>query len=213
MDTHNNPPIKVFIIEKNHFIRDGFELILDSEPDFKIVGSFSNFEESFSSIEIAKAEIILIDIKLSCKSGIKNILYLKKNFPSILIVICVESEDDKEILQTIKAGAIGYISKKTNSRELLSTLRIIFSGGSPMTSTLAAIISSSFKKENFIRKRNLFTDTEQKVIERISYGKSYSTVAKELSLSEEEILRIIRIVYLKLQKQKSVLNKILNKNF
>ncbi len=64
MGTERNTPIRVIIIEDNRFIRSGIEMILNSEDDFKLIGSYANCEEAFKSDKIYEANLIVMDIRL-----------------------------------------------------------------------------------------------------------------------------------------------------
>lgn len=201
MNIVNSSSIKVAIIEENRFIRDGYELVLDSEPDFELVGSYSSFEEAFYNQEINKAEIVLIDIRLSGISEINGIDYIKKKFPKMLIIVCTPFEDDENIFETIVKGAVGFVSKKTPSKKLVSILRTVSKGGSPMSPKLAHKIIFYFQKKTSDNKINdlILSQVEQNILDKISLGKSYATVAKELYVNEEEILSQIRSIYRKFQ--------------
>ena len=209
MNTEKNVPVRVAIIEDNRFIRKGIEIILNAENDFELVGSYSSCEDAFYYEEIIKAQIVLMDIMLPGISGIEGIKYLKKNFPKILIIVCTAYEDDKNIFEAIAAGAAGFISKKTPPKQLISTLRSVSSGGSPMTPNVARYIKAYFQSQNGKRINNdaELNEIENEILDKVSIGKSYLTISIELSITEEELLVRTRSIYKKLQRK---LNQIYN---
>jgi DNA-binding NarL/FixJ family response regulator len=194
-------PIKVAIIEDNRFIRSGLEIILQAETDFELVGSYQSCEDAFYYNKIGTANIVLMDIKLPGISGIDGIKYLKQHYPSILILVCTAYEDDENVFEAIAAGAVGFVSKKTPAKELLSTLRNAVNGGSPMTPNVARNIKSSFQlqKKNQLKNGSDLNEIENDILEKISIGKSYVTVSDELSVEERELFLKIRSIYGKLQ--------------
>ena len=196
-------PINIAIIEDNRFIRKGFEIMLNSQPAFKLIGSYQDCEEAFTKVEIKEAKIILMDIKLPGISGIEGIKYLKNRFPEMLIIVCTAFEDDENIFKAIAAGAVGFISKKTSPKELLSTLQNVLKGGSPITPNVARNILASFAKQikKSLKAESPLTAIENNILEKISIGKSYINVANELSVTEEEVLLQIRLIYEKLQER------------
>ncbi len=114
-----------------------------------------------------------------------------------MVVVYSAFEDDEQIVKAITAGAAGYISKKTSAKGLLSTLRNISIGGSPLTPNAARYILAKFKNQSF--KKFRLNEQEEKILQKIASGKSYSTVARELSETEICVLKYIRSIYLKIQ--------------
>jgi len=199
MKTKSNKPIKVAIIEDNRFIRDGMKIMLDAEQDMELIGSYSSCEDAFYYDDLENTDIIIMDINLTGISGIEGVKYLKRYLPLVKVIICTAYEDDENVFESIEAGAVGFLSKKASPTELIKTLRLVNEGGSPITPNVAVKIVSFFKREENKKSGSVLTETEKKILEKISIGKSYTTVATELSVKEEELLTIVRSVYGKLQ--------------
>ena len=175
--------IKIILIEDNKFIRSGWELALQKEEDFQIVGSYSSCEEAFKDEGIGAANMVLMDIGLPGISGIEGVKYLKEKYPKMIIVMCTVHEDDDKIFEAICAGAAGYLLKKTKPEELISALRDAFSGGSPMTPSVARKVIASFQKKplnSFNKERVELTEREEQILNLMAKGKSYSEIANEV---------------------------------
>jgi DNA-binding NarL/FixJ family response regulator len=198
MNTNLNKPIKVAIIEDNRFIRDGLKIMLDAEQDMELVGSYPSCEDAFYYDDIENADVVIMDINLTGISGIEGVKYIKRYLPLVKVIICTAYEDDENVFDAIIAGAVGFLSKKASPTELIKTLRLVNDGGSPITPNVAVKIISFFKKQELKQNSIAFTEIEKKVLEKISVGKSYTTVAKELIEIEEEILFQVRSIYGKL---------------
>lgn len=207
MTTNKNSVIKVAIIEDNRFIRDGLKIMLDAEQDMELVGSYPSCEEAFYYDDIENADVVIMDINLTGISGIEGVKYLKKNLPAIKVIICTAYEDAENAFEAIAAGAVGFLSKKASPSELIKTLRLINDGGSPMTPNVAAKIISFFQKKELKQNGIALTEIEERVLEKISLGKSYFTVAKELNETEEEVRFQIRSIYKKMQKKLTQITK------
>lgn len=201
MTTNKNSIIKIAIIEDNRFIRDGLKIVLDAEQDIELIGSYPSCEDAFYYDDIENANLVIMDINLTGISGIEGVKYLKKHFPAIEVIICTAYEDDENVFNAIIAGAVGFLSKKAFPAELIKTLRMVNDGGSPITPNVAAKIFSFFQKQELKQGKTALKDIELKVLEKISVGKSYTTVAQELYESEEEILFQVRSIYGKLQNE------------
>ena len=193
-------PIRVVIIEDNRFIRKGMEMVLKNDPDFALIGAFPRCEEAFASSEISQADIMLMDIRLPGMSGIEGITYLRENYPQVAVIICTAYEDDENVFEAIAAGAVGFMAKKVSPAQLLTALRNVAEGGSPMTPNVARKLLDFFRTARQRPGEIKLSELEETVLERISRGESYNTVAADLSVSEREVLKRIRRIYAKLCK-------------
>jgi DNA-binding NarL/FixJ family response regulator len=196
MSIEKSEIIYVAIIEDNKYIRQGWEMSLGNEPDFKVVGSFESCEDAFLGNRINEADIVLMDIGLPGMSGIEGIKYLKEKYPDLLIVMCTVHDENEEIFEAICAGAIGYLLKKISAEDLASALRDAYNGGSPMTPAVARKVISAFQKAD--EEKVKLTEREMDILKFMSAGKSYSAIAKEIFLSLDGVYYHIRHIYEKL---------------
>ncbi|MBI3193752.1 MAG: response regulator transcription factor [Ignavibacteriae bacterium] len=199
--TTAKPIIYLSIIEDNQFIRSGWEAILRNVPEFSIVGSFESCEDAFSTTAIEESDVILMDIKLPGISGIEGVRHVHKLHPKIAVIMCSVYDDDTHVFDAICAGAVGYLLKKASSEEIIKAIHDAVNGGSPMTPTIARKVIASFqpkeRKSNQIQEE--LTEREQEVLTKMAQGKSYATIANELSISIDGVRFHIRNIYLKLQ--------------
>ncbi len=190
--------IYIALIEDNEAVRKGWELVLNSTQDFKVVGSFSNCEQAFHSNLIAEADMVLMDIGLPGMSGIEGVRYLKERHPEQIIVMCTVHEDNSKIFDALCAGAVGYLLKQTAPEELVKALREAFNGGSPMTPTVARKVISFFQKPAQA-KTKVLSAREEQILRLMAQGKTYATIADEICLSVDGVYYHIRHIYEKLQ--------------
>lgn len=191
----------VLLIEDNKYVRQGWELALENEPDFVITGSYGSCEEAFKDEAIGDADLVLMDIGLPGMSGIEGVKYLKEKFPHQIIVMCTVHEDDEKIFDALCAGAVGYLLKKTSPQELIKALREAHEGGSPMTPTVARKVIASFQKKpikSFTGEEVKLSEREEQILTRMAQGKSYTAIAEEICLSVDGVYYHIRHIYEKL---------------
>ena len=194
-------PLFVSIIEDNRFFRTGWEAILKSDRDFNLVGSYASCEEAFETAAIGESDVCLMDIGLPGMSGIEGVRYMKKQFPSIPVIMCTVHDDDDNIFRSLCAGAVGYLLKKTEPEELTRALKDAADGGSPMSPNIARRVIASFQtqqKEPSSQEDRL-SERELHVLQQMALGKSYATIASEMYLSVEGVRYHIRHIYEKLQ--------------
>lgn len=192
---------EIILIEDNKFIRNGWEVVLRKELDFRVTGSYGSCEEAFKNEKVGEADIVLMDIGLPGMSGIEGVKYLKEKYSDQIIVMCTVHEDDAKVFDAICAGALGYLTKKTKPAELIAALRDAYNGGSPMTPNVARKVILSFQ-QNPIKYLNSkiakLSEREEQILNLMVKGKSYNEIANEIFLSPDGVSYHIRHIYEKL---------------
>ena len=194
-------PLFVSIIEDNRYFRTGWEAILRTDPEIAVNGSFASCEEAFADTTLGESDLCLMDIGLPGMSGIEGVSHIRKRFPGVAVIMCTVYDDDDSIFRSLCAGAVGYLLKKTDPADLIRSLKDAASGGSPMSPNIARRVISSFQtapKEPALPEDQL-TEREQYILQQMALGKSYPTIAGEVSLSVEGVRYHIRSIYIKLQ--------------
>ncbi|MFH1194390.1 MAG: response regulator transcription factor [bacterium] len=189
--------INVILIEDNRLLRDGWKMILESEPGFEVIGSFGNCEDAFASGNIGTADILVMDINLPTMSGIEGVKILCNKFPELPVVMCSYFEDDENIFNSILAGAVGFIAKKTPPTELSKTLKIFVDGGATISPAIAKKIIERRQQRNQSdeKRKNEILEEDFDLLNLISLGKSFQTIAGALSISISEVQLRIRNIY------------------
>jgi DNA-binding NarL/FixJ family response regulator len=199
--TTSQNQIWISIVEDNRFVREGWVTAMQSAPDLKVLGAYGNCEEAFASKTFRDSEVVLMDIGLPGMSGIDGVAKLKDLNSDAAVIICTVYEDDKKIYDALCAGAIGYLLKEVDAKELIKAIRDVAAGGSPMTPQIARRVIASFQKpatDDLAPQHNL-TDREREVLILLAEGKSYATIAQQLFLSRDGVIARIRKIYEKLQ--------------
>jgi len=193
--------INLLLIEDNRLLREGWEMILEAEPEFKITGSYGCCEDAFKCASIGTADIIIMDINLPGISGIEGIKLLRCKNPAASVVMCSNYEDDENIFSSILAGVIGFIAKKTPPTELIKTIKIYVEGGSTLSPEIAKkiIIHSQLQSHGGDRKEYGLLPEDFTLLNLVSLGKSLQTIADTLSLSVLDVKKLVRNIYKKLQ--------------
>jgi len=202
MSTENHkPPLHVSMIEDNRYFRSGWEALLKSIPGMVLVGSYPGCEEAFRDGAFGETEICLMDIGLPGMSGIEGVMHISKHFPGMAVIMCTVRDDDESIFDSLCAGAIGYLLKKTAPEEIGAALEDASRGGSPMSPSIARRVIDSFRTHEGrdVPEQDRLTPRETEVLQKMALGESYAAIAAELFLSVEGVRYHIRHIYEKLQ--------------
>lgn len=205
--------IQVAIVEDIREIREGLELLIDSSDGFRCVKTFANAEEALTALPSICPDVVLMDINLPGINGIEAVRMLKAQIPSTQFIMSTVYEDDENIFESLKAGASGYLLKKTAPSRILDSITEVFNGGSPMSSQIARKVIASFQQKNTIDDAALLTQREKEILKLLSKGLRYKEIAAELHISIDTVRTHTRHIYEKLQVQSRIeaINKVMGK--
>lgn len=201
--------IKVMIIEDHHEIRQGMAFLINSDNDFKASG-YSKAEDALKALELERPDIILMDINLPGIDGIETTRIIKQKYPNIQIMMCTVYEDDDKIFKALAAGANGYILKRAAGDSLVDSIRDLYNGGSPMSTTIARKVTQYFQLHSQVSPESaLLTTRENEILDLLSEGYRNKEIAEKLFVSVNTIRTHIYHIYEKLHVQNRVeaLNK------
>jgi DNA-binding NarL/FixJ family response regulator len=187
-------------------------LIEDHEPYaralekfFKLPGSTVECRAIYGSTEQALVEIpkdppavALVDINLPGRNGIECIARLKELCPQLVCLVLTMYEEDHLIFDALRAGACGYLLKRTPPAEIADALQVARDGGSPMSPHIARQVVSYFHQALPPKTAQVLTAREQEVLDQLIAGKPYKRIAQELGVSIDTVRTHVRKVYDKL---------------
>lgn len=194
--------IPVGIVEDNHDIRNALEQIIDSAEGYTLVCSCVNGEDALVKLPLFLPKVVLMDITLGGINGIEVVKELKASCPDMLFMMCTIYEEDEKIFEALRAGASGYIIKKTTPAKMLDAIKELYQGGAPMSSQIARKVVSAFqvKPSNAISDKSLdiLTKREREILEMLSKGLVYKEISDQLNISSETVRKHVYNVYAKL---------------
>lgn len=190
--------IKVAIVEDNTDIRNGLAMLINYSEGFCCEYLYANAEDALVQIPQNQVDVVIMDIHLPQMSGIECVSKLKPHCPKTQFMMFTVYEDDNFIFEAIKAGATGYILKKTPPAKLLEALQDIYQGGSPMSGQIARKVLLTFQPKPNPYKEQL-SEREKEIVEMLAKGLRYKEIADKMFISVETVRTHIRNIYEKLQ--------------
>jgi DNA-binding NarL/FixJ family response regulator len=204
--------IKVGIVEDTKDIREGLALLIDASEGFSCIHVCADAEDALKKIPADPPDVVLMDINLPGMQGPECVLKLKPLCPDTQFLMCTVYEEDEHIFESLKAGANGYILKKTSTDKLLEAIVDIHNGGSPMTGGIARKVIASLQPGPKTKMHDL-SSREFEILESLSKGYRYKEIAEKLFISIDTVRSHIRNIYEKLQvhSRTEALNKVFPK--
>jgi len=192
--------ITVSIVEDNDQLRGTLARVISRSPGFECLAQYVSAETALEAIPNERPNVVLMDINLPLMNGVECARRLKQLAPEIQVVMLTAYEDTENIFNSLAAGASGYLLKRTTSADLLTAIRDVHKGGSPMTTHIARKVVQSFQKAGASpQQTENLSPREQEVLDCLSHGFLYKEIAEKLGISYETVHTYIRRIYEKLQ--------------
>lgn len=195
----------VAIVEDNNDIRQALEQIIESSDDFTLAGSCTTGEEALEKLPLLTPRIVLMDIGLGDgMNGIEVVRELKASNPEILFMMCTIYEEDEKIFEALRAGASGYILKKTQPAKLLEGITELIQGGAPMSSQIASKVVAAFQNNSVTTSQgtgvslDVLSKRENEILEMLSTGLLYKEISDKLFITTETVRKHVYHIYEKL---------------
>ena len=136
--------VKVSIVDDDDGIRSSLATLIRRASSLKLLGEYADAETALREIPERIPDVLLMDINLPGMNGVECVRQLKSALPHIQVLMLTVYEDNESLFKSLKAGASGYLLKRTASARLLEAIHEVNTGGSPMT-VAASRTASSFE--------------------------------------------------------------------
>lgn len=196
--------IGVLIADDHTLFRQGLRNILELEKGIRVVGEVETGQEAVAIAHQIRPDIVLMDISMPECNGIEATQKIKKDYPHIGIIMLTVFEDDKNLFDSIKAGANGYFLKASSVDNLVDGIKAVARGESTIYPTLLRRIMDEFvvlaKAQDAPSKigSNGLTAREREVIGLMANGYGNKQIARKLFISEKTVKNHVSNIYRKL---------------
>ena len=184
--------IRIFLVEDHQIVRAGLRRMLELEPDLQVVGEASNGEEALEQLEQLTPDIVITDIQMPRMDGIEFTRRVKQEQPECQVLVLTMYEEYFE--PALQAGAVGYLLKDIHREDLVSAIRSIREGRSPLHLSMQRDRLESLASGG----ASALSEREQDTLRLVAEGVTTDEIARQLSFSETTVKRTIRNVLDKL---------------
>jgi two-component system, NarL family, response regulator YdfI len=196
------PPIRILIADDHLIIRQGLRLILETEPDFELVGEAADGAEAIRLCAELHPEVVLMDLRMPGMDGLTAIERLHIEQPEIAVVILTTFNEDELMLRGLQAGARGYLLKDTDRAALFDTIRAAARGETLLKPAIMAKLLASAGSHTPNKKpmgpAPILTDRESQVLDGVARGERSKEIAARLGISERTVKAYLASIYDKL---------------
>jgi DNA-binding NarL/FixJ family response regulator len=192
--------ISVSIVEDDPQVRGSLAKLIDGAPGFRCVSRHGSAEDALQELPKIRPEVVLMDINLPGINGVECVGRLKPQLPAAQIIMLTVYQNTEHIFNALAAGATGYMLKQTPPAELLTAIKEVHAGGSPMSSHIARKIVQSFQHPVPVADAGSasLSPREAEVLDLLAKGFLYKEIADQMKVSYATVHTHIRHVYEKL---------------
>lgn len=189
--------IKVLVVDDHNIVRDGLKLILNFNEQIEVCAEAGSITETLFIIPKVNPDVILLDFKLPDGDGVNGCISIKNQFPNVKIIILTAYSQEHLIIETIKAGADGYLLKNIKSDELIKSIINVYNGGSVLDpSVTSGVFNIMARKDK--AEQNILSPRETEILEMLSFGKSNKEIAHIMSISDKTVRNYISNIFKKI---------------
>lgn len=201
--------IKIIICDDQEIVRDGLSAILQSDQDIIVIGTASNGKEALDLLKKEQPDLLLLDLKMPVLNGILTTKEVKKQFPTLPVLILTTYSDEEWLFDALRAGAAGYLLKDSRKEEIIKAIKGTIKGKTYLDPAVAnKVITRSLsqnKKEIFSSQKTLETLTinlnekELEILTLLAKGFSNPQIASRVYLAPGTVRNYISAIFSKLK--------------
>lgn len=197
---------RIIIADDHELFRDGLASMINSQPDMEIVGRAEDGLEVFTLARELKPDLIIMDVNMPISNGLEATRLIHREMPKTSILILTVHEEEEKLFEAIKAGAVGYMLKNSDSEKFLEGVRSALNGEAVLPPILARQLLEEFASLASRSKPSPSGDTipiltarEKEVLELIVTGATNQEISEKLSISIYTTKSHVRNILSKLQ--------------
>jgi DNA-binding NarL/FixJ family response regulator len=197
-------PITLAIIEDDQKTRENLVALIESQASLRCLGAYATGEDAIPGILRDQPEVVLVDINLPGMNGIVCVKQLKTSLPRLQVLMLTTYEESDSIFESLKAGASGYLLKKTIPTKLISAIEEVHGGGAPMSLQIARKVVEHFHLKKEVRSTSDFerlTPRENEILALLAKGLLYKEIGEQLGISLGTVRTHMEHIYEKLHVQ------------
>ncbi len=197
--------VRVLVVDDHALFRRGLDVVLADEPDIEIVGEAADGAEAVEQASLLAPDIVLMDVRMPRRSGIDACTAIKTAVPTAKIIMLTISDEEADLYEAIKAGAMGYLLKEISVQEVADAIRAVQGGQSLISPSMASklLIEFATMARKDVAKPQVptprLTEREMEVLTLVAKGLANRDVAKQLFISENTVKNHVRNMLEKLQ--------------
>ncbi|WP_150284522.1 response regulator transcription factor [Rummeliibacillus sp. TYF-LIM-RU47] len=193
--------IKILLADDHEMVRIGVSAYLQAQPDMEVIAEAANGEEAVQLALKHRPDIILMDMVMPILSGAEATKAIVNEWPDAKIMIVTSFLDDDKVYPALEAGAISYLLKTTNAKQIADAIRSTFNGTPILEPEVTSKMMARMRQKNDRPLHEELTEREHEVLLLIAQGKTNQDIADELFIALKTVKTHVSNILSKLEVQ------------
>ena len=177
-------PITVVLVDDHRLVRAGLRGIIDADADLTVVGEAADGSEALAVVRAAQPDVVLMDLSMPGVDGIEGTARLRDAGESARVVVLTSFVEHDRVTAALAAGAVGYLLKDSDPRDVLEAIRSAAAGHAPLDARVARALLPSSKPAD---PAAALSGREREVLLLVAQGMANKQVARQLGISERTV--------------------------
>ncbi len=178
--------VTVLLVDDHPIVRQGLRNLLDSMPDFKVVGEAGDGLQALEMVEKVQPQVLVIDVVMPGLTGLEVTQRVKRQWPAVKVIILSMQNNEAYVVSALKGGASGYILKDTGPEELVDAIRAVVKGERYLSKQLSERIINAYVSkvdEAEVDPYDTLTNREKEILHLVAEGFTNQEIAERLYIS------------------------------
>ena len=201
--------IRILLADDHTLFRRALASVLQSESGFEVVGEADDGADAVAKASSVHPDVILMDVQMPKMNGLESTRRILATHPDAKILMLTMYEEDEFVFEAVKCGALGYLLKTVEPRDLFEALRSVVRGEAPLSSGLALKLMREFARQAHeppvpAQARDALSPREHEILTLVADGKSNKDIATALGIAENTVKNCVKTILEKLHLENRV---------
>ena len=176
--------IRVLVVDDHSVMAEGLRYLIEAQESLSVVGSAADGREALRKVKELQPEVVVMDISMPELNGIEATELIRKRSPHTQVVILSMYSNQEYVCRALRAGAHGYIPKRSAGKEVIDAIRTVYNGGRYVSQEIAAAIIDNYLRDYVATSPlDALSVRERQVLQLLVEGKPNAGIAQTLCLS------------------------------
>jgi DNA-binding NarL/FixJ family response regulator len=183
---HNLTPIRILLVDDHIVVRAGYRRFLEQEPDCQVIGEASSGEEAYILLQTIQPDVVILDLSMPGQGGLSVLRRMKLRWPLLPVLVFSMHDNLPFVVQALRAGATGYITKSSEPESMVKAVRSVVAGNQTFSPDVASRMQQAANSPLSQPTLGL-SSREFDVFRLLAGGKTHEEIASLLNLSVKTV--------------------------